>query len=98
LIGAVHLGCDLQPHAAPRGDLDRPIWAFLRRNATEESEIAAGYPRRKSKKLARKSMMNGPDPVHVAQVIALIVRNGDQGELWKDSIKGGEVRQIEPTM
>jgi hypothetical protein len=48
--------------------------------------------------LARKSMVNGPDPVHITQVIALIVRDGNERELRKDSIKRGEVRQIEPAV
>ena len=43
-------------------------------------------------------MVNGPDPVRITQVIALIVRDGNERELRKDSVKGGKVRRIESTV
>src|ERR1035441_5899565 len=85
LIGAVDLRRDLQRHSSSDSNLDGAVGAFFRRNPTEESKITAGCVRLERKKVAWEPVMNGTDPIHVPQVVPLVVRDRDQRQFSKGS-------------
>src|ERR1019366_1109439 len=72
LIGAIYLCCNLQRHPAPRCDLDGEIGPFLRRDTTKEGEVTTST-RLERKEVARKTMVDSAEPVHVVQIPLLIV-------------------------
>src|SRR6516165_584391 len=98
LVDTIHLSRDLERHSASCGDLDRAVRPFLRRNPAEEREVAVGRVWPERKQVARNAMMNRADPIRVAQILVLSVRDRDQRELPKDRIKRGEVRQVQSAM
>src|SRR5271165_247774 len=95
LIDAVHLGRDLQRHRGSRSNFDRSIRPLFRRNPTEECEMTTPRLRLECKEVAGKTVINGADPISVRQILALILRDRDEWQPWKNPIERGDIRQIQ---
>src|ERR1700722_5067605 len=97
LIDAIDLGCDLQRHADPLGDMNGLLQSFFRRAAAQKSQI---FPRLavERKAVFRQSMMHGPLPVHPRQWFPLRVRNRNHGHIGIRAIERGQVGDIQATV
>src|SRR6185437_8802544 len=75
LVGAVHLGGNLEWNAERAGDGDRAVRAFFRRDSSQEGDVVPSWRSRRRTQSGRQAVVDGGREVGIRNRKALRVGN-----------------------